>query len=445
MQPLTKQKYFYFITFMLMASTFLPLLFNNLPPVIRSHHLWTFIWCISLLLFYPQIFSNKVMVYVLAYGLFIFIAAKTIWSSMDDWNFNQLFNEFYEITLGISVITYFHQSKDFISLAKITRWSIVFICITAIMTIISSTIDPMYARNITGLAEVTVESEREAILSFKRYGGGTYSTAAAFMCLFPIVIYYYKNIKISLISKRQIIIISIIIFFALLAMQIFGNILIAIVFGVIALLSMKKIKQSILIICLFFSILVIIPKEVYINSLLSISNFFEKDSELNYKFKDLALFIETGADIKDNTTSVAGRVKRYPLLMETFIKSPLLGCYFFSDKDGNGYSQEGAHLHWMNKLTITGIVGLILFLIIPFSFIKNNLQHYDSAYIFYYILASLSIISYGLMKTIVGRETWYAFFIILPGMYYLPLIKKKNKLHLLSDNSIKQQALKDFI
>ncbi|NTW33994.1 MAG: hypothetical protein HGB12_15485, partial [Bacteroidetes bacterium] len=138
MQKFTKQKYFYYIAFMLMASTFLRVVFNNLPPIIRSHHLWTFIWGLSLVVFHPKIFLNKAIVYILTYGLLLLIATNTIWSNMDELNSSKLFMEFYEITIGVSVITYFIQRKDYINLAKITKWSIVFLFITALMTIVSS-------------------------------------------------------------------------------------------------------------------------------------------------------------------------------------------------------------------------------------------------------------------------------------------------------------------
>lgn len=410
---------------MLMASNFLPLLFNNLPPVIRSHHIWTAIWVLSLLAFYPKIFINKIVIYLLAYGLFILIAAGTFWSSMDYWNRKILFTEFYQFTIGVSVITYFFQTGDYIGLAKITRWTIVFLFMTAIMTIISSAIDPMYARNLTALSAVTSESERELITGFKRYGGGTYSTAAAFMALPPIFIYYYKNKKGSLLSKKQIIIFLFIIFIALLSMQIFANIIVAIVFSVIALLGMKKIRHSLLVVILFFSILFIIPKEVYVKNLLFLSDHFERYSEVSYKFRDLATFIETGVDFEDNSTGTGKRAARYTELFKTFVKRPLLGCYFLSGETGNGYPEGGVHLYWMNKLTITGIIGLFIFLIIPYYFIRNTFKHFDSSYKFFYLLASLSILSYGLIKAVAGRDTWYMFFIVLPGLYYLPLLKKK--------------------
>ena len=427
MQPLTKRKYFYYVAFMLIASTFLPIVFNNLPPLIRSHHLWTTIWVISLLVFNPKIFLNKTILYVLLYGVFLWLLTQTIWASMDNWNYKRLFFEFYEIAIGVSVITYFLQSKDYIGLAKITKWSIVFLLVTAIMSIISSAIDPLYARNLIGISGVIIESEKEAILSFKKYGGGTYATAGAFMCLFPIFIYYYKNIKISLLSRKLIIVFLIIIFLALLSMQIFGNILIAFLFSIIAITGMRKIKQSILVVVLFFSVLMFTPKDLFVNSLRSVSDYFKKDSELNYKFRDLADYIGTTDDIKEVSTGAGARAERYPLLMKSFVKSPLLGCYFFTDETGYGYSGAGAHLYWMNKLVVTGIIGLVFFIFIPYNFIRNNLKYFNSSYKFYYILASLSIVSLGFMKVIGGRDTWYTFFIILPGLYFLPLLKKQDE------------------
>jgi hypothetical protein len=282
----------------------------------------------------------------------------------------------------------------------------------------------MYARNLTGLAAVS-EAERESALSLKHFGGGTYSTAGAMMCLFPIFIYYYRNIKLSLVPKIYIIIFSILVCFALLGMQIFGNIIIAAIFCIIALMGLKKIRQSILLLFLLFSVTLIIPRDLYVNTSRSLGSLFSKDSELNYKFRDLALFFETGHYAKDSRSDLDKRIARYPMLMETFKKRPLFGCYFFSDESGNGYNAEGAHLHWMNKLTITGIIGLVFFLIIPFKFIKNNMKYFNSNYKFYYFLASLSILSYGVIKQLGGRDTWYTFFIILPGLYFLPLLKQQ--------------------
>ena len=52
------------------------------------------------------------------------------------------------------------------------------------------------------------------------------------------------------------------------------------------------------------------------------------------------------------------------------------------------------------------------------------MKYFDDEYKFYYMLSILSVITLGLMKAIMGRELWYTFFIILPGMNYLQYLKQ---------------------
>lgn len=455
MQITRTQKYFHFLVMMLMGSTFFPLLFNNLPAFIRSHHVWATIWVFSLIVFHPKLLITKTMLYVLTYGLLLFLAVQSIWRNIDDWNYTMLFYEFYDIAIAVSIITYFLQRKDYIGLAKITKWSIIFLFITAVMTIFSSAIDPMYARNFSAKDAVSA-IKYEEILSFKHYGGGTYSTAGAFMCLFPLLVYSYKNIKISYLSKKQLITFILIVFFALIGMQILTNILIAIAFFLLALFAEKIGNKSIFIISILIISLALIPKMVYVDSLFTIGKYFENNAELKYKFNDLAIFIKSDGDYENVKSGAGARAERYPMLFKAFVKSPILGCFFHSDKLSSGYNTLGGHLHWMNKLAVTGIIFFVLFLFIPLNFIRNNLLYFNSQYKFYYILASLSIISYGLFKTITGRETWFAFFILLPGFYYLPLLKKQSNYELerhliqrnkyaISDLFLIQNSLKEWI
>lgn len=425
MLNLTKKKYFYYIAFMLMTTTFLPLLYVNLPPIVRSHHVWTLLWMFSLLIYHPQILINKRMVYIYSFVLLLIIVKITIWSDLSNWYLKQIFYELYIFVIGISVITYFLQIKDYVNLAKITRWSIIFIFITAIMTIVSATIDPLYARKLVAISEVTQSSEREILLDLRRYGGGNYSSAGAFMCLFPIFIYYYKNIIISLLSKRMLIVLCVVFFIALLAMQILSNILIAFGVIVIAMFSANNKNWSMWIVTLFIIVILSIPDRVFISGFQSVSNIFSEYSELSSKFDGIATFIEGNMDIQ-NPTGIGGRMKRYPLLLNAFVNSPLRGA--FSTIQGMKVINDGGgfHLYWMYKLATFGIIVFLAFLYIPYVFIKNNLRYFIPTYKFYYILASLAVITYGLVKHIGGRETWYVFFVILPGLYFLPLLKKNH-------------------
>ena len=171
----------------------------------------------------------------------------------------------------------------------------------------------------------------------------------------------------------------------------------------------------------------IVPKSIYVDTMYIFANLFENSSELNYKFNDFATFIDTGAELDDPSTGSGGRAARYPELLNTFIENPLLGIYFLSDINSSSYEGAGAHLHWMNKLTVTGVIGFLLFIRIPYYHLKRYLRFYDDEYRFYFILASLAILSYGLIKAISGRDAWYVLFIVLPGLYYLPLLKKSKK------------------
>lgn len=422
MQKFPQKTYFQFIVFMLMASTFLPLVFNNLPPVIKSHHIWTFIWGFSLLFFAPNVFKKKPMLCVAVYGLFLLLMLNTFWKDMDEWNTRMLIIEYYEIAVGFSVITYFHQSKDYISLAKITKWALIFLFITAVMSIISSYIDPMYARNIIGAAGIESESELMAVMSFQKYGGGGYGTAIAIMCLFPVLIYYYKNRRLLNIKKNNVLIFILTLLIALISMQIFTNVLVGILVLILSATAARNRIKTMAITGVILLLLVFIPKDYYVKGLYNLSDYSSIYEDLQYKLSDTALLLETGVNINDPSTAHGGRLERYPMLWESFKHSPLLGCYFLSSAPT--YREEGGHLYWMNKLTTTGIIGLLIFLTIPLVFLIMQLKYLDKEYQYFFLLGAFALIFYGFFKAIGGREALYTFFIILPGMYYLPLLKK---------------------
>lgn len=422
---------------MLMLSNFLPLVFNNLPPIIRSHHIWTLAWILAIIVYCPKIFFNKNIQYLLCYGSLLFVSLITIFHDIDRWNYILIVNEFYQISIGLSVITYFYTSKDYFHLSKLVKWTIFFLLITAVMTIISSFIDPMFARRMTGIAALS-EVESHAVLGMKWLGSGSYSTAIAFMSLPPVMIYYLKNIDKSLFSKKQLLIFLTIFCFALIRMQFFSNILIAFVFTLSAVLGVKNIKFNALILGLLVTVAVLIPTNFYIGSLHFIATLFDRQSHTYEKIQDLSRSIDIGImeDVYSSGTEIGSRGNRYLQLLDNFVQSPFLGVFFNSDSSAHGYFANyisitstirqvaGTHLYWMNKLTITGVIGFSIFFYIPYSHIRNRIRYFSDEYIFYFILASLSILSYGLLKGISGRDAWYTFFIIIPGMYYLSLLKK---------------------
>lgn len=180
----------------------------------------------------------------------------------------------------------------------------------------------------------------------------------------------------------------------------------------------KNINKIFLIAGLLIIALLFIPIEFYADSLITLSYLFPKDSEIYFKLNDLSKYLIFGNHVG---TAVSTRAERYPLLIESFIANPLLGHYYSGRTNDIG---AGAHIHWMYKITLYGLLGSFPFFYIIYMYIKNSLKYFDKEFAFYFFISVFSIIVLGLMKALAGRELWYMFFVIVPGYYYLRLLKK---------------------
>lgn len=412
---ITRKKYFRILALLLLVTTYLPVLTNNLPAYIRSHHLYALIWGISIVLLAPKVIQNRLMINMLSYTfLFAFLLQSVIWINVDSWNKSLLLNEAYMISIGVSMYIYFFEYRDYYGLSWLMRWTIVFIGITAIMSIYSSYIDPLYARKLVG----GITDDLGVVL---KYGGGSYGFAGAIMMILPLVIYYYRNNYKSNYSKPIILLFGILLYYALLRIQLFANILLSTIIIVIALIGERNIRKNII----FFGLLTVLTVALvpYMPQFLFyVSNFFETDSEVYFKINDLAVFIKYGADYGDTATSL--RSARYPMLFEGFLTNPLLGIF---NSDSTLNIEDGGHLYWMNKLTVYGLLGFIPFALAFYFFVKNALKIMDTEFSFYFLLSIGSGVVLGLMKSLAGREFWYMFFFVLPGLYWLPLLKGLQK------------------
>ncbi len=413
---LNKKTYFSFLIFMMMVTTFLPIVSNNLPPFIGSFHLYAPLFILSILIFETKVFFRKNIITTLIIGsLLIIIFPSTIWTFIDKWNIINFNREYYFIFSALLAYYYYHSRNDFIAYARMVNISIVFIAITSIMTIYSSIIDPAYARSM-----MSNQFEGTEKVFFSRLGGGSYGFAAAVMALLPIAFFYYRNSNLIKYSRLIIVLYIILIFIALLRMQFFGNILIGVIVLILSVQGSKKIRKSLFYLSVLGIIALIVPNEVYANIINRASHYFDPSSNTYFKLTDMSLFLTSG-DVSN--TAVETRAARYPELLIAFLNSPFLGSSY---KGGEFYIGAGAHLHWMNRLTIWGIFGFTIFIQIFIKNIKHTVKFIqNNEFLFHYFLSIGSIIAYGLIKTIAGRETWFVFFFIIPGLYYLPLMKDR--------------------
>lgn len=415
MIKLKTETFFQVVLFLLMLTTFLPIVSFRLPAFIGSHHFWTILWGVSLLFLKPKVFIQKLMLLVILYGLFLFIMLRFFWFDMNAWNVNALWVEYYQIAVGCSIITYFHVSKDYLSLAKLVRWVLIFIAITSVLTIF------FYTQIVETTERLVWEEWNEGS---KKYGYATYGMAIALMSVMGVLIYLFKNKILHL--KYVWLFVFFIVAIALIRIQLFTNIMLAAFLIPLSLVSVKNRKTSFIILAIIGLIFILIPQAFYINILYKLSVVFADFNEISFKLKETAIYLDLGKYVDRN--AVAGRAERYTWLLRTFSEHPIMGCFFMQKSPT--YIEASGHLHWMNKLVVTGVLGIVFFVPIVIQFIKQQLQIIKGNYQFYFILSIISILLYGFLKTIAGREAWYMFFVILPGIYYLPLLNKKDDINI---------------
>ncbi len=407
-------KFFYYFSIAVSITIFLPIVYNNVP-ITRVRLFIVVLWFLSLFIMKPVVLRNKLFQGIVLYSIAMILFQSFLWSDITEVGKVKLIREILTMLIAVSIIAYYRATGDYAGLAFFIKWTFVFIIVTAVMSIITSILNPNYAREITALSALQSESGKEAVLSYKKYGGGTYSYATAIVAFFPLLIYYYRSMGYW--GKRSIILFIVILFYTLIRIQIFANILFALLVLILSILGRKNLKVSLGIYGFIFLAFILIPMQFYVELLKYMGNWFERGSENYYKFNTMAQYLSQGGGVSESNTSIGVRAARYPVLWELFMKNPLWG------------SQKGNfHLFWMNKLAFYGVLGTFPLVFLIYTYIKSSLKYFNEEFSFYYLLSVFSIIALGFTKALVGYETWITFFVLIPGFYYLPLISKEKKL-----------------
>lgn len=402
-----KIKLFRFLAIILLANTFLLIVSRNLPFPISSYTFWSLAWAAALILFRPKVLFTSSLKLIYFYALFYGLMFLTFWSGRVDVNFVRINSEILEMFTAISIYIYFIESKDFEGLALVIKYSIIFIVISCITSINGLLIYPFAARELAGtLAE---EGFTQTIIMYGKLGIGQYAFFAGITFLIPVIIYQIKYGMISRIQKNLLILITATIFISLVMSQYFANLIISIIVAVFALLGKNKLKTSLVISFFLIIIIFIVPIQIYIKLFNSMIGIFDL-KELNDKLTDLVLVI-SGAGY--GNTGFDYRAERFPVLFDSFLSNPLIGG-----------GVDNAHLHWMNKLSVFGILGIIPFVLILYNQLKLNSKILSQEYFYYYLLAFISFIALGTVKSLIGRDVDYLIFLIVPGIYFLKNFRK---------------------
>ncbi len=406
---------------MMMLTTYLPLVTYRLPPIIGSHHFYVGIFVLSLFAMGNKVLLNRFALLMFGYGIFSLLMQKFVWINISEWSEDLFwFSDYYSILIGTLVLFYFYESKDFKGLAIICKYSLIFIFITSIGTIAASFVMDS-AERLRIFGDSAEAQEVQAV--FAKYGSGGYNGSIIFMSVIAIVVYYIKNINQFFVEKKWILRLSIVLFFmAILRLQIFTNVLFAFAVLLFSLINAKSRGKLFVIASIVLVIVSVIPTTFYVDILLSLGRLFEGTlSEVSYKFTELAAYLEFGPESIEENNALASRAARAPILAEAFLNYPFAG--FLTSPETKLIESYGVyHLYWFSVLAKFGLVNFILYIHIFYKFIMMQKKYLRSNYFYYFMIAIMAVILYGIPKVTGGREAWYFVFVIAPGCYYLPLL-----------------------
>ncbi len=406
-----------FLSFMMIFTTYLPIVYVNLPRYISGHNLWAPVWLAAVLLFSPKILKDKSIKFLLLfYGIVILLLFDTLWVDLISWNKTMVRVEFYQLSIAFSMIVYFISARDYKWLGTIAKISIIFIGVTAIVSIYASVIDPMYARRIS-------HASAEDVQAIRRLGGGGYGFSNLLLCLFPIMVYYYKNKKLIGISKWLILFFGFICFIAVLRIQIFANVLLASLMILLSIAGRDSFIKSAIPSFLLIVVFISIPDSYYSGVFLKLSYYFDTDTEIHRKLYDLSGYLES-AQYFEGTEGIAGRASRYPVMLSLFLSNPLFG---YSVTGESVVTYGGEHLYWISRLAAFGLMGFIPFVLLFVIHNKRVYKLFGQHYQFYFLISLLSLVALGFMKVLAGREMWFGIFFVVPSLYYLPLAFKRGR------------------
>lgn len=408
------------------ASTLLYLVFRNVPSFPGS---FAAFWAPSalLMIFFarPKALARGPIIGIIFYGIIsVGILQYTLWKHMTDWNRIRILYEFVYLFVFTAVWNYFYLKQDFQRFAFLGRWAFIFVVITLFTTNIALFFDPTIVRASANNADFTPYQER----LFRISGSMDYSYIQAIICLIPVLVFYIKKGTSLVFGRRFLIFILLLIIITEIRSLVFANILVTILITILSFVSSRNRRTVLLAVSLVAILAVAVPSSFYAGRIQDLSGLFPNNSLLNRKLAGIAVFIEN-PEI-DKTSEIGSRAERYPQLIQALRYRPLLG---HASYDSNLNISGGAHLYLMNRLTLWGIPGFLLFVFVLYTLFRTIGSRFDPEFRFYYYIAVLVLILLGLLKAIGGRELWLMLIVVIPGFYYLPLLKRNNDLSISDD------------
>ena len=401
---LKKSHIFNSLSLLIMGRLFLLILFENLPLPISPFYFITIGWVAALAFFYPAVLVSKklISIYVLIL-LYVLLDCAGVYDFDYRWVF---IHYFIPLFLSISIYTYYMHVRDYRGLSYLVFFSLIFIMITALTTIIGIESNPMVARVIGG--KLQGQHEYELLAQYKKMGIATFGFFTGIAFAFPVMIASLKQKWKKRWRKYLFIAGLILLLYAYVKAQYTAALLFALGNSFMALVWNKNKTKSFVIASALLIILICInPIHFFINQMGHIAGYLESDF-LQKRICDLGMFLEHGEIYQGADTHVGHKLSRILILIESIKENPFFG----------GGVNLG-HNFWFDWLSQYGIIGVAPWVVIITQQVRYNLKLLSKDHKYYYLLSMFSFIFFGFINALRGSQIYAVVFIIIPGMFYL--------------------------
>lgn len=413
---ISKKILFRVLAIFTMAVFFLPIFRFNVPSafvLLVNYNLLTAIWIIAILLLSPQVFMSKYMNYLYIFIVLFFVGISTFWAerTVDDSqsiSFMWFLSDIGSLFLSIIIYLYFIKARDYISLAWVALFALIFIITTAFTSIIGISIFPGSVRQMAGGYGVG-----ELATVFKKIGIGDYPFFASLIALSPIFVYFLRSNFLIYKYKIFLLLVFATLLYALTRAEFITALMLYFTFFIVSFLITKKINQTIFIVSILFILSMYVFNESVSNIFYYLSNFFE-GTTISYHMRNIGETFQFGdLDPDSQSTYFAGsRLNLARISVNKFIENPLLGT---------GWG--GGHATWLDRLGLYGLLGFFPWIVIFYQQIKLNLLLFDKRFHSYYLTSIYSCILLGFLTTTANSfPVLLVLFCVVPGMYFLPEI-----------------------
>ena len=398
---------FRLLSILIMGKLFLPIVFENLPFPFSSIIFYFILYLGAVFIYFPTIYTQKTMLYfysiMAVFYLFIISGFYKI-------NLQWLYYEFSPFLLSLIIYKYFIRSGDWSGLKMVLRFTLIFIIITTITSIVGLLQYPMAARYLAG--KLANEGNWALIDYYTKIGIAGYGFYHGLAFSIPLFIAYFKEVKAK--KKERLLYLGLIVLFlgGIIMSQYTSALVIAAVGIFMAIFGSKKFKRSIFILIIIMTILVILPKDYIADSVLFTSENIRGDA-LKSRLLDMSVTLNESSG--ETETHMDRRAARIPYLLSNFLESPFYGS-----------GKSSGHVYWLDILSRFGILGILpLFLLIKYQIMKNFAVFSEPDKI-YYVLSMILFIALGFMKNMGGNHMMMFTFFFIPAIFLL----RKQKINL---------------